>query len=412
MFPKEQSAWRNSRVGPDPHGAELQPGAGASKQRSPPRPELSRIATTIGMAVVTSFRQGGSGQPVHDPVQDPLVPAKVVREYVLAQPAWTTRVIRATSEFRALADRWFRLLDECADANVFLSHEWLFSWWTAYRRPAQLAIVLVEDRGQLRGIAPLMVETVKRAGSPRAFCASSATAPAKRITPTLSRHAANADSWCSISWEPSARSSGTLAEFNQIPETSPTTPQICCAGSRVNAFHCHSSRSACPVRHLATTSEAVLASLPSRLRTSIRSSGRKLQQHHRLEFGLHLRLRGDWRRPWIRSSPTTPVAGKARGRRARSRIASAGEFYALLTPRLLERGWLRFFYLKLDGRPVAQQYCFVYGRHRDAASGRVRLRARVRQRRQCASFVGVRTLGRERVGGSATTSSRVHRVTN
>ena len=32
--------------------------------------------------------------------------------------------------------------------------------------------------------------------------------------------------------------------------------------------------------------------------------------------------------------------------------------YERLTPALLGRGWLRFFYLKLDDRIVAQQYCF------------------------------------------------------
>ncbi len=37
-------------------------------------------------------------------------------------------------------------------------------------------------------------------------------------------------------------------------------------------------------------------------------------------------------------------------------------FYRCLSPRLLEMGWLRLYWLKVDGQMVAQQYCFQYGR--------------------------------------------------
>jgi CelD/BcsL family acetyltransferase involved in cellulose biosynthesis len=107
--------------------------------------------------------------------------------------------------------------------------------------------------------------------------------------------------------------------------------------------------------------EALLASLPSRFRTSIRSTRRKLAGANEVEFGLHddpaefgaaLQALFDNHESRWRAKGQSGVFVKPQRR----------EFYSILTRRLHERGALRFFYLKLDGRIVAQEYCFAHGR--------------------------------------------------
>jgi CelD/BcsL family acetyltransferase involved in cellulose biosynthesis len=101
--------------------------------------------------------------------------------------------------------------------------------------------------------------------------------------------------------------------------------------------------------------------LPSRFRTSIRSTRRKLEAAHHVEFGLHDDpARFDAALQALFDNHESRWRAKGQGgvfRNPRRR-----EFYRTLTRRLHERGALRFFYLKLDGRIVAQEYCFAHGR--------------------------------------------------
>lgn len=117
----------------------------------------------------------------------------------------------------------------------------------------------------------------------------------------------------------------------------------------------------CPRRRVPDSFEALLSSLPSRFRTAIRSTRRKLSASHHVEFGLHAdpaafdaalqTLFDNHESRW-----------RAKGQGGVFRNLRRREFYRTLTPRLHDRGALRFFYLKLDGRTVAQEYCFAHGR--------------------------------------------------
>ena len=68
------------------------------------------------------------------------------------------RVITTEEDFAALAGVWKPLVARAADANTFLTHDWLYSWWRSYRPAAQLKIVLAERAGALLGIAPMMIQ--------------------------------------------------------------------------------------------------------------------------------------------------------------------------------------------------------------------------------------------------------------
>src|ERR1051326_581755 len=65
------------------------------------------------------------------------------------------RVVEREEEFRLLATEWNLLLARSAANTIFLTWEWLYSWWQHFGSGSQLAIILIERGNKLLGIAPL-----------------------------------------------------------------------------------------------------------------------------------------------------------------------------------------------------------------------------------------------------------------
>jgi hypothetical protein len=67
-------------------------------------------------------------------------------------------ICREANEFRALETRWNVLLNESQQNNIFLTWEWLYTWWITYGDTYRLYIMLVEDpENNLIGIAPFKI---------------------------------------------------------------------------------------------------------------------------------------------------------------------------------------------------------------------------------------------------------------
>jgi CelD/BcsL family acetyltransferase involved in cellulose biosynthesis len=68
--------------------------------------------------------------------------------------------IKTASEFETLKDEWTTLLAQSRARNIFLTWQWLFTWWLSWgnKRDRSLRILLLRRDGALEGIAPLYVE--------------------------------------------------------------------------------------------------------------------------------------------------------------------------------------------------------------------------------------------------------------
>lgn len=70
--------------------------------------------------------------------------------------------IEDTSEFLCLKDKWDVLLSQSRTNSIFLSWEWLYTWWLVYKDTRNLCIFTVEDGdGNLLGIAPFVSRRVR-----------------------------------------------------------------------------------------------------------------------------------------------------------------------------------------------------------------------------------------------------------
>jgi len=68
-----------------------------------------------------------------------------------------TRVVTQIEEFEALEETWNRLLSESPDGGcIYLTYEWIHSWWVQFGRGKQLNILVFSENGSVVGIVPLM----------------------------------------------------------------------------------------------------------------------------------------------------------------------------------------------------------------------------------------------------------------
>src|SRR5262245_33725907 len=68
-------------------------------------------------------------------------------------------------EWEGLRPVWNTLLDTSASGTTFLTWEWLSAWWSAYGKEGDLRLLIASDEdGNIRGIAPLRRQTVRRFG--------------------------------------------------------------------------------------------------------------------------------------------------------------------------------------------------------------------------------------------------------
>jgi hypothetical protein len=64
--------------------------------------------------------------------------------------------VNNVEKFQSLRETWNALLQESGDRNVFLTWEWLFTWWQHYGSGKKLRIFLIKDSDKIIGIAPFM----------------------------------------------------------------------------------------------------------------------------------------------------------------------------------------------------------------------------------------------------------------
>ena len=271
---------------------------------------------------------------------------------------YSIRSISADGEFTALASQWQELLRRSEDANTFLSHAWLHSWWTCYRPDAKLRILLCEKGGQLRGIAPMMISREGLAG--RLFRrmrfvgdGTSETDHMNFIVDQEEREQILASLLSAIEdipWD--------IAHFNHIPESSQNAVQLLRHADE-RRWLISTQTAPCPRRSLPHTAEELMAALPSRLRTAIRSARRDLFNQHAVEFGL-VTKKDELREALDELYRNHAGRWQAKGETGVFVDSRKRSFYEVLSQRLLDEGALRFFYLRVDGKIAAQQYCFEH----------------------------------------------------
>lgn len=74
------------------------------------------------------------------------------------------RVIKDDADFHGLRDRWNDLLAASESNNIFLSWEWVYTWWGIFKGERELNILAFWKEDELVGIAPLLAREINYYG--------------------------------------------------------------------------------------------------------------------------------------------------------------------------------------------------------------------------------------------------------
>ena len=269
------------------------------------------------------------------------------------------RIERVTSEgdFRTLKGEWNALVQSSAAETVFLTWEWLTSWWAAYGSGRELFVLVARgENGECCGIAPLCVE---RSGT-------------RRILRFIGDGSYDSDYLDFIA--PRGQEASVLTAFfeylqqshkywdalqlNEIPETSPSLHFLHDLKDK-SGWLLHQEQAPAGVRSLPATWEEFLQTLKPRFRTSVRACLRNLEQWN----GAFEVLSGEADiSPWL--ADLYELHSDRWSLRQQSGVFATQrkrDFYDRMARSFFQRGWLHMTRWRLNDVVLACQFGFVYG---------------------------------------------------
>jgi CelD/BcsL family acetyltransferase involved in cellulose biosynthesis len=253
--------------------------------------------------------------------------------------------LETVGDLESLREDWTAAAER--SGNIFATWEWAVTWWRHFGagRPL-LATICRDGDGRLLGVLPLYLATerplrvLRFIGSGPADRQGPICAPEDR--PVVARALLEALAGRLPRWD--------LLLAERLPCEEGWDRLLGAEPIR---------REACPVLELAGRSwDELLASTSANFRQQVRSRERRLVRSHRLVY----RLADD---PARLTADVATLVGlhEARWGSAGSGALSARRraFHEEFATHALRRGWLRLWFLELDGRPAAAWYGFRYG---------------------------------------------------
>lgn len=271
-----------------------------------------------------------------------------------------TRVVEDTEGFEQLREEWSELL-EASDSNcLFLSWEWLFTWWKHLSGGSRLHIVTVRSGKQLVAIAPLALRppSLARFSPFQALVFLGSGIIGSDYLDFIIRRGKE---WVACR---------TLADYLSREKLMLELTQLhrnSCAASAVAAqigSHAWSVQEAksnvCPFINLSGHSwESYLSTLGSKHRYNLERRVKNLTNQLGLRFE---QVHTDEQRRQALGSliDLHNRRWQDRGCSEAFYAPSLLSFHEELSRLALERGWLRLFTLRLNGHPAAALYGFRY----------------------------------------------------
>ena len=269
--------------------------------------------------------------------------------------------IRSETELHQMRCEWNALLEDSASDTIFLTWEWITAWWKAYGNGGELRILGAYDEQQvLRGLAPLQLLEKRRYGptGPTLSFLGDASNDSDYLDIIAARgyeervFAAFAKLW------KSEMRRGVVLLLNEVPETSPTLPWLERL-SKGDEMLSADSDGPCAVVRLPGSWEEYLATLRPRFRTKVRSVLRNLESRPEVQFR-HCSTPEEVHRLLPILFDLHQRRWEQDGQPGVFRWDRKREFYFTLSDQLLQRGWLSFSWLEVNGHVLACQYGFRY----------------------------------------------------
>lgn len=274
----------------------------------------------------------------------------------------TVETIGENSAFAALKHEWNELLQSSDSDGLFLTWEWLYTWWRHLAGDRRLSILVVRRGGVLVALAPC--------------CVSSPSLAHRRLLPVLQWLGSGnvgsdyLDVIVRRGYEDEAQHalSSCLARERLVLNWTQLQRGACQAAGVVSALAengwsvAEAGTNTCPFIPLFGKSwDSYLASLGTEHRYNFQRKWKRLNRDYSVSFEQASTPR--------QCSESIDLVIAQHNLRWRDRGGSDAfhtpslvEFHREFSQVALERGWLRLYVLRLDGKPAASLYGFLYRR--------------------------------------------------
>lgn len=280
------------------------------------------------------------------------------------------QVVTEAAQLRELKPEWNALLQSSRSDSLFLTWEWISTWWEVYGTSRLNVLVARDSTGHLVGLAPFQRVRRHFAGV-WGFDSIEFIGSGSDVTPTyLDIIVSPGDEAAVIDLFVEHLSSDQTIARIELRSFADSSPHLAVIESALGGTAGRVRRvfdSVCPVLALPESPEAFL-------RNQSRNYRKKMGEYER-------RCARDLRIALRRSSATSlnrDMASLAalhqkrwRGRSRAFRSRQYLDFHERLASELMQRNWLRLFLLEIESKPVAALYCIIYrGRYLFYQSGR------------------------------------------
>ncbi len=274
------------------------------------------------------------------------------------RPASDTLSVQCVQDswgFTALRPKWNELLRASDADNPFLTWDWLHTWWVHVGGSAGLHLLVVRDGEELVAIAPMRRVTSPLSWFARLEFLGTGLAGSDYLD-LIVRRGHEDQSLAAIARY--VEGQRVALRFDHLPPSS--------LGARLAARLTASTWTGspvddgtCPVIPLeGHTFDSYLGTLGSSHRANVRRRLKALGQKFDVAFDL---VTTDAERVQMLALLAELHERRFKERGTAFATPEVRAFQDEVTRRLLQRGWLRMYVLRLDGNPVAVMYGFHYG---------------------------------------------------
>ena len=278
------------------------------------------------------------------------------------EPRCEVRVVRTDAELDALEPSWDLLLGD-AEASVFQTFEWLRTWWSYFAGHRKLHCLVFTRDDRVVGIAPLFLEDVRILGIrivTRLRFLGCGISDYMDVIVARGCEDAVLDAFARHLRQHAAR--WDIVELADVNERSPVFERFPWL-LREQGMDTYSYQgSVCPYTRLPDTWHEFRQQLSQKTRYHLTRKRAKLDERHQWKVELFQSPSDDIDLAVREFIAVHEQRWKSLGFRSAFDDPRHRAFHFEVSRKLARRGWLRLFFLTIDGRRVAVTFDFNFGR--------------------------------------------------
>jgi CelD/BcsL family acetyltransferase involved in cellulose biosynthesis len=272
----------------------------------------------------------------------------------------TVEEIRQEEEFFNLRDSWNELLTRSESKNIFLTWDWLYTWWKYYGSDNKLIILLVKNNGKLVGIAPFCEPERKGIKTEYVMFLGSTNVGSDYLDFIIEKGMEEEVILTLMHYFNSRNNQWRFIYLSDFSEQSKSLQVIEKKSMSDHFYFTSKYETTCPYIQLPETYEDYLKSLSSNMRYNIKRKGKKFEKKFDGTFILVTDAND------LEKATEEMISLNVRRMEMKNIVSPFldsrfGGFHREIIASFFEKGWLRLCFVKVKDEAIGCFYNYQYG---------------------------------------------------